>query len=238
MDDAQMPSEGLEHADGCGAGLDLAERRVVLFDFDGTLVNTGPCVIRACRAVLTAHGFTEERMGDLSRFIGPPLIDCFRDTCGLTPAEAEAYVAEYRAVFDTFAPADYPLFPGVARLVDALAAAGRTVAVATSRLEPRAIEMARDLGLDRVATIKGYRAPERLSKADSIRDALVELGARPADAVMVGDRHHDVEGAAAFSIPCIGVCYSGTAPEEFERAGAVLACDTVEELAHALGVAW
>ena len=50
------------------AALDFAKRPVVLFDFDGTLVNTGGAVISTVTRVLSAHGFSQEEMGDLRTF--------------------------------------------------------------------------------------------------------------------------------------------------------------------------
>ena len=213
-----------------------ADRGVVLFDFDGTLVDTEPCILRACETVLSAHGLSREEMGDLRRFIGPPLRDCFRDCYGLTEREAAVYADEYRAVFDTFSPSDYPVFPGVSELLRDLSSQGRRLAVATSRLEVRARVMASELGIEYFDAIVGMNEPIRHGKADSVRDALAALSADPGDAVMVGDRHHDVEGARAHGLPCIGVCYSGTPHEELERVGADLVCDSIGELRVALGI--
>ncbi len=56
-------------------------------------------------------------------------------------------------------------------------------------------------------------------------------GAEPRDAVMVGDRHHDVEAASSCGIDCVGVRYGGTGqPGELEEAGAVAVAQTVQEL--------
>lgn len=215
----------------------FSDRPVVLFDFDGTVVNTGPCVIRGLVEVLRAHGMTSEEMGDLTRFIGPPLVDCFQESFGLTRAEAEAYTAEYRSVFDTFDPGAYPAFPGVPELLDGLKGSGRRLAVATSRKEDRARMMARQLGLGQFEAVMGMNEPAgRRYKVDSVRDAMRELGAAASDCVMVGDRHFDVEGAHSLGVPCIGICYSGTDPAEFAACGADGVCESVADVARALGI--
>lgn len=213
------------------AALDFAKRPVVLFDFDGTLVNTGGAVISTVTRVLSAHGFSQEEMGDLRRFIGPPLVDCFRDTCGLTQGEAEAYTAEYRAVFDELGPADWPVMPGMAELADALLSAGRRLAIATSRKEDRARWMARELGLTQFEAIIGMNDEVgRHTKADSVRDALSALGATAPEALLIGDTVHDVRGAHAEGLPCACVTFGAGEADVLAAAGADAVCSGVDAL--------
>lgn len=215
-----------------------ADRPVVLFDFDGTLSDTTMCVFKTIEVVMARHGYSREQMGDLRRFIGPPLVEAFKDAYGFSQEQAESITAEYREVFDTWGPDDYPLFDGVRELLDALRAQGRRMAVATSRLEPRALTMLGELGargyFDAVRGLE--RSAGRLSKVDAIGDALRELGAGAADAVMIGDSHFDIEGAAAYGIPCIGATWGETSTAEaLAEAGAVTVCPTVPDLARILG---
>lgn len=211
-------------------------RPVVLFDFDGTLVNTGGAVLQTVERVLRAHGFTTETMGDLNRFIGPPLLDCFRDTCGLTQKEAEHITAEYRAAFDELGPEDYPVMPGMDELADDLVAAGRRIAIATSRKEDRARVMASQLGLTQFEAIMGLNEPVRHTKADSVRDALAALDATPGEAVLVGDTVHDIRGAHEMGVPCIAVAFGAGDAAELEAAGADAVCADVAALRSVLGV--
>ncbi len=218
--------------------IDLAAAPVLLFDFDGTVADTTGCVIKTVERVLAARGFTRDEMGDLRRFVGPPLVEAFKSCYGFSAEEAEVVTAEYRAAFDEMGPADYPVYPGLHDLLDRLAASGRTLAVATSRLESRARDMVAELGLDCFEVLLGLnREAGRLTKVDAIRDALRELDAAPADAVMVGDSHFDMEGARELGIASVGVVYGGTsAASELERAGARVVCPTVADLARVLGV--
>lgn len=211
-------------------------RPVVIFDFDGTLVDTGGAVMQTVARVLAARGFTPQQMGDLRRFIGPPLLDCFRDTCGFTQKEAEAVTAEYRAVFDELGPADYPVFPGMAELADELRAQGRRIAIATSRKEDRAREMAHELGLDQFEVIFGLNEPIRHTKADSIRDVLSALKASPANAVLIGDTVHDIRGAHEVGLPCIAVAFGATDASVLIAAGADAVCHDVAALRTELGL--
>lgn len=211
--------------------LDFLKRPVALFDFDGTLVDTGPIVMRTARTVLLARGYRADEVADLTCLIGPPLVEGFRDFFHMTQAQAEDAVAEYRRIFDEAGPEDYPPMPHALELLDELRARGRAIGIATSRLETGARKIAAEIDvLPRVDALAGVVPGVRRTKADSIAGALELLGRTPQEAFMVGDRHHDAEGAAELGIPCVGV-YSGAAkPGELEAAGAALAVRGLDEL--------
>ena len=133
--------------------------------------------------------------------------------------------------FDECIAKDYPAFEGLHGVLDELVARGRRLAVATSRLESRAKTMMEELAFTQFDVAYGLNPPARMTKADAVRDTLAALGGDATNALMVGDSHFDVEGAAAFGIPCIGVTYGGTSTEdELMAAGAVAVAHTVEEL--------
>ena len=208
---------------------------VVLFDFDGTLADTGSAVMRIASAVLQERGI-EPSEGDLRKLIGPPLVTGFRDVFGVAQPVAEELAAAYRARFEReVTPADFPPIPGVPELLGALHEQGRKLAVATSRKEGSARRMIGDLGWTPLfGTIAGMHEPERLTKADSIRCALAQLGAEPSEAVMIGDRFHDIEGAREVGCAAIGVYTGAAAAGEHDAADA--SCADMAEVAALLGV--
>lgn len=207
----------------------------VLFDFDGTLANTGMAVMRIAAAVLRERGI-EPAESDLRKMIGPPLVVGFRDVFDVPQPVAEELTAAYRERFAReVTVADFPPIPGVPELLRALRAQGRRLAVATSRKEESARQMIADLGwMPLFGAIAGMHEPERLTKADSIRCALAQLGVWPVDAVMIGDRFHDVEGAREVGCAVIGVYTGAAAPGEHDAADA--ACHSMDEVAALLGV--
>ena len=79
--------------------LEIYRRPVVLFDFDGTVADTGRAVMTSTRKALTARGFSEAQMGDLRRMIGPPLWKSFHDFYGFSREESLVVADEYRAFF-------------------------------------------------------------------------------------------------------------------------------------------
>lgn len=212
--------------------LELRERPVVLFDFDGTVADTGRTVMTSTRRTLAARGFSEAQMGDLRRMIGPPLWKSFHDFYGFSREESLVVADEYRAFFDELGPEEYPVFEGIPELLDGLAAQGHRMAVATSRMEAKCVDMVRELSLCQFEAVIGMNPPQgRETKADSVRDALAALGARSDEAVMIGDRFNDVEGAHAMGVPCIGIYSGAAAPGEHEAAGADAVVHSVAELA-------
>ena len=158
------------------AALQLCERPIVLFDFDGTVADTGRAVMTSTRKTLAARGFSEAQMGDLRRMIGTPLWKSFHDFYGFTREESLVVADEYRAFFDELGPEEYPVFDGIPELLDGLAARGKRIAVATSRMEAKCIDMVHELGLSQFEAVVGMNPPQgRETKADSVRDALAAL---------------------------------------------------------------
>lgn len=88
--------------------LEIGKRPVVLFDFDGTVADTGRAVMTSTRKTLAARGFSEAQMGDLRRMIGPPLWKSFHDFYGFSREESLVVADEYRAFFDELGPEEYP----------------------------------------------------------------------------------------------------------------------------------
>lgn len=217
-------------------GEDVTGRKLVLFDFDGTLANTVPAITETARTVLLRHGRTDADLGDLRRLVGPPFPQAYSMVYGFSEDEAAQITREYREIYHGLGPAGWPLFDGMRELLCDLRAAGRRLAVASSKrsqtvgiaLKDNAVEELFDVAL-------GKPSDEDIRKADTIRRVLTELGASPDEAVMVGDRHHDVEAALACGIPCVGVSYGGTGDlAEFSEAGACAVADSVDELRHLL----
>lgn len=219
--------------------IDLATRPVVLFDFDGTLANTRPIIIDVARQVIARHKLPQPSEADMLQMIGPPLEEGFHLVCNVPLGEeATAWANEYRAAFAKGLddPANYPLMPGMDAILNGLKRRGKRLAVATSRMEDSAVTMIEKLGLTCFDAVCGRVPDVRYSKAESIAAALNALGARPDEALMIGDRLHDVEGAHEMGIPCIGIYTGAARPGEHEAAGADAVCHGIEELAEALGI--
>lgn len=210
----------------------MADKDVVIFDFDGTLADTVPAITATAREVLLGHGLTDETMGDLTRIVGPPFPQAFSSVYGFSEAEAAQITKEYRVRYVKLGLAAWPLFDGISELLDKLRAQGRRVAIASSKLT-RTVEraLADNGATDLFDLVLGKADDADQDKAETIAQVLCALDVSADQAVMVGDRHHDVRAARACGVPCVGVTYGGASvPGELEEAGASVVVGSVDEL--------
>ncbi len=216
--------------------VDAAAKKLVVFDFDGTLVDSMPGIVATARTVMHAHGWDDESLGDMSRLVGPPFPQAFSEVYGLSPEEAQQVTEEYREIYAGLGRAGWPLFDGVEALLRDLKAAGKLLATASSK---RQFLLERGLQANEVYELFDCPMAKQRDYGDSKEEALGRVlaatGVDAADAVMVGDRRYDVEAAHARGVECVGVLFGATAPRmELEEAGADLICETVGDLRRAL----
>ena len=206
----------------------------ILFDLDGTLTDPGMGITNSVMHALTHFGITVTDRSDLYRFIGPPLMDSFMEYYGLTEEQAVEAVRVYREYFADKGWAENTVYSGIEALLADLVAAGKILLVATSKPQIFAERILVHFGLDKYFThVCGValQAPRGYSKADVIRDALDRAGVSDlTTAVMVGDRHHDIDGAKVVGMDSIGVLYGYGDREEHEAAGADAIVADVAEL--------
>ncbi|MCI6584036.1 MAG: HAD hydrolase-like protein [Mobiluncus sp.] len=213
----------------------------VIFDLDGTLVNSAPLVME-CFRLMVRDLFGSEREAELTdvrllTYLGPPLMDSMYD---IDPAASEekaaAMVAKYREYYLPRAE-ESPLFEGIPELLESLKGRGIRLAVATSKLEKPARKILDHHGvLEAFETVGGASSDLRLStKAEVLEETLARLGLgeTPERALMIGDRFYDIEGAAACGVPAVLVTWGKTAGQGEEQ-GAVAVVGTTEELSELL----
>jgi phosphoglycolate phosphatase len=208
------------------------ERDVVIFDFDGTIADTKASILSTATTVLSRWGFGERDLQRVGELIGPPFPQAFEWVFGLTVEDAVEVTRQYREIYNNLGIEAWPAFPGIVDLLGELHDAGRTLAVASSKRTYLVERGLADNGvLNLFDVVCAREADSDSTKADAIREALERLGRSAGQAVMVGDRYHDVEAAIACGVPCIGVLYGKTADRaELEGAGAAAVVDTVEGL--------
>lgn len=210
----------------------IAHRPCIAWDFDGTLGDTMPAIVETARRVLLGFGLREDELGDLTRLVGPPFPQAFSMVYGLSEADADEVTRRYREIYTHLGAAAWPPFPGIPELLRDLKQDGRTLVVASSKRTPLLRTCVSDGGMaDDFAYVLGKETDDKVSKADTVLAAVRHAGFGPDDAVMVGDRHYDVEAAHEAGMPCIGVYFGDTAPAgELEEAGAEAVVHSVDEL--------
>lgn len=216
----------------------MGKYRYVLFDLDGTLTDSAEGIINSVIYALRKKGIEETDRAKLQAFVGPPLADSFIKYYGVSPEEARELIAAYREYFVPTGWRENRVYDGIPEALGRLQAQGKHLAVATSKPEPFAKKILEYFGLDRYfELIRGASLDERLSRKEQVIACVLEqFGPDCArEAVMVGDREHDVIGARLNSLPCIGVLYGYGSRRELADAGAVSFCETPADLPAAVG---
>lgn len=197
--------------------------RAVLFDLDGVLIDSVASIGNSMNAALSEMGRETLPPERLRRYVGPQIEGTAATLLGTDdPALIARWVNAYRAHYDVHCVAE--TLPA-AGLVEVLAALSPRLplAVATSKPEIYAERLLAAFGVRRHfrALCGRSLSLDRESKAQVIARALDALGlpAGP-DIVMVGDREHDVLGAAAHGLPTIGVLHGAGDEAELRGAGA------------------
>lgn len=211
--------------------------KVVLFDLDGTLTDPAEGITKSVRYALNAFGIEVPDLRELNRFIGPPLADSFRDFYGMNPEQCREAIRIMREYFTERGIFQNRPYDGIAGVLARLRGDGFRLMIATSKPTVFArrildhFDLARFFGFVGGAELSG----ERQTKCEVIRYVLAETGLEPSERiVMAGDRRHDVEGAHAAGLRCIGVLYGYGDRAELERAGAERIVADPEELERAI----
>lgn len=207
----------------------------VLWDVDGTVVDASDGILRRLTIALEHFGKRPPTRAELVHWIGPPMYDSFQVNVGMTPEQATEAVAFYRGLNKTDGyTTGAKLFPGMGELITDVAAAGIPQATASSKPEVQVVALMDHFDLSTSLTaIVGATPDEKIlsAKSDIVAEALRRLDAAGVDTsrpVLVGDRHHDVDGGGAHGVPVIFVRWGFSWPHESEGAQAVV--DDVDQL--------
>lgn len=213
--------------------------RCAVFDCDGTLVDGQAAVCDSMEAAFAQAGLPQPDRNAVRRIVGLSLPQA---VAMLAPdaereqrlAVVEAYKSHFRATRESGALRE-PLYAGIREVLDALRAAGWSLAVATGKSDRGLNATVATHGLTGVFdSLQGAdRHPSKPHPA-MLEEALVECGAAPGDGVMIGDTSFDIEMAKAAGVRAIGVAWGYHEPEELLRAGAETVAQTPAHLTEIL----
>ncbi len=208
----------------------------ILFDLDGTIIDSGAGVTNSVRYALVKMGRPVPSYEVLKTFVGPPLTESFMRECAMTAEEAEYAVDCYREYYTDRGIRENKVYAGVPEMLTALKARGETLMLATSKPEPFARKILDELGLLSSFDFVGGASFDagRREKEDVIAYLLKETGVDPARCRMVGDRLYDVRGAALFGIPTVGAVWGYGSAEELTGSGARWLANTPSEVSEVL----
>ena len=198
-------------------------RTHVLIDLDGTISDPSVGLGRSLAHAFEACGYEPLDDEQVRSLIGPPF-EMTLPRHGVAHGDVQRVIDAYRERYEDVGLYENEVYDGVAEMLAALDG-GWTLALATAKPEQTARRIVEHFGFERHFDVQAGAThgigSDRRTKAEVITYALAELAIEPGDhVVMVGDRDHDVEGALANGIDCIGVTWGFGSHAELTGAGA------------------
>ena len=217
--------------------------RLVIFDCDGTLVDSQRNIVAAMTAAFESCGLPPPARERMLSVVGLSLPHAFVHLTAETPeapvnALANAYRAAFFAIRQTPGHRE-PLYPGAREALDALTDRGVLLGIATGKSQRGVAALLAMHGLEgRFVTIQtADDAPSKPHPA-MVEQALAETGVAPRDAALVGDTSFDMEMARAAGVTPIGVAWGYHRPEALLRTGAALVLRSFDRLVPSLDHLW
>ena len=206
--------------------------KTVLFDLDGTILETDAGVLGGIRHALDTLGLPWPKGVAPRRFLGPPLGYSFGVLCGLPDEAIPQAVRLHREYYAAKGCYEARPYPGIPELMADLARDGAAVCIATAKYRVMADKVIDHFNIRPCLTYAAMSGGgERASaKSEIISEALAHCGVKPADAVMIGDTAYDAEGARKTGTPFIGVLYGYGTREEMAAEGATVFAANATEL--------
>ncbi len=209
----------------------------LLFDLDGTLIDSFEGITRSVAYALSFFDIHIEDTNILKPFIGPPLTHSFKEFYHFNDEEIKKAVFKYRERYNTTGVYENTLYTGIRELLEEASSKGYQVMLATSKPVVFAERILQYFNLDGYFSFIGGSLMDgsRDAKEEVIRHVLTENDIRDNSRVlMIGDRKYDIIGAKSNGIDSLGVLYGYGQYEELHDAGAGFIVKDVPELASLL----
>lgn len=207
--------------------------KYAIFDFDGTVADTGEGVIACVMYAMESFGIEIPSEEKLMKFLGPPLVVSFLEYTGGDMKKAEEMTEKYRELYSDNAMYLVKLFDGMRELLRKLKNEGIKIGIASSKPQ---IYIDRLLGYLDISeyfdAVCGESTDDRGNgKKELILRACELLGVKDKkEAVMIGDRHYDIDGAKEAGTDSIGVTFGFGNEKELKEAGATFIASAPEEI--------
>ncbi len=203
-----------------------------LFDLDGTLTDPSEGITKCIAYALDGANIPTRQLDDWKPFIGPPLKDTFMHHFQLDEAQSQACILRYRERFTSVGLYENKLLAGVPELLEMIKSKGGRIYLATSKPEVFALRILQHFHIfsffDLVAG--SLLDDTRPTKTHVLQHILTKKSFSIRNAVMIGDREHDIHAARNLQIDTIGVLCGFGSREELELAGADRIVQGIPEL--------
>jgi len=209
------------------------KKKYVLFDLDGTLTDSQEGIINSIIYCLKTLNIAPPSQEALRPWLGPPLKESLMTYYDMTEQQALKGVAKFREYFNRQGIFENKLYTGVEPVLQELGRRGYRLLIATSKPEAAALRIIEHFHLESYFAFVGGATlnDSRTQKGDVIRYVLETSQITDvSEAMMVGDRMHDVAGAKANGLEVTGVLYGYGTPDELKQAGADYIAETAEDI--------
>ncbi len=182
---------------------------LVIFDVDGTLLDTTQGVLSAVKYTIESMGLPGLEEEQMKEFIGPPIQDSFARAYGLQGPVLQELATVFRDRYSQVDLLKAVPYDGIDCVLEEIRKRGMESAIATYKREDYAITLLKHFGFDQYTSVMyGADHENKRKKKDIIRMCMDALGVTdPKRVVMVGDTIHDALGAQALGMDFIGVTY-------------------------------
>ncbi|CAM3243322.1 HAD family hydrolase [Paenibacillus lupini] len=204
----------------------------ILFDLDGTLTDPKLGITSAIQYALSKFSIEIDNLDVLDPFIGPPLAGSFKEFYGFTDDQCSQAITYYREYFAKRGMYENVRYEGIKELLAALKELGANLFVATSKPTFFAEKIISHFEMSEYFDFIGGSNLDntRVDKGEVIEHVMQTCGIASEDAIMIGDRKHDIIGAKRHGMDSIGVGYGYGSEEELRLAEPTYLAGTVEEL--------
>ncbi len=211
----------------------ISKYSAVLFDFDGTIADTGRGIFNSIQYAVEQLGLEPLDNATLRRFIGPPIYDSFKRELGLDDEKSDFAVKKYREKYSESGIYELDLYDGILPLMNNLKENGIKIGIASSKPQNFIIRLVDFLSIgeliDFISAPSADDTPQ--SKTSLINNAAEALNISKGKIIMVGDRYFDINGANGAGVKSIGVTFGYGSEEELKNAGATHIAGCAEKIA-------
>lgn len=207
-------------------------KKVILFDLDGTIIDSQEGVTKCVQYALKQFGIVEQDLEKLRVFIGPPLRGQFISIYGMSPQQAEQAVQKYRERYAVKGMYECRLYPYVKEILQHLRKKGYLLALASSKNESACVGILKHFGVDGLFDLIGGATDDgKISQKAEVLKMVMERLSLPdaADYLLIGDTRFDALGAKAVDMDCLGVTYGFGTRAELKEAGVIGICNSLQE---------
>lgn len=205
----------------------------IVFDLDGTLLNTLEDLMDAANYALSQYGYPTRSLDEIRSFVGNGVRKLMERALpdGTAAPEFEEILSAFRSYYTVHCEDKTHAYDGILELMHHLKTSGCKIAIVSNKLDSAVKELNRTYFSDYVQAAIGEKEGIRRKPApDMVENALTELNVSKKETVYIGDSDVDIQTAANAGLDCISVSWGFRDAEFLRKCGATVIADTPEQV--------